>query len=755
MNIFVKNMNFSNSDLSSSQDDLDLPLKDEFPNSPPTNCNNYCPLSALDRDSSDTFISCSPPDTPSKCLNSSPAPNQSPCSHVMSDSPALPIPSSPEPLSWPEHQPCEYDESCQQHRHSSPLPSPPAYQYSITQNRVESPSSVSVHPIANRLSPPPTEFHCPSVSLIPEPLPLTEKTPLLSGDRPNEELHQLSCPPPLPPPAPSSLNTPQINNPSSSQFIDESFTLRLSPSYREPFYSLSPKSELSIDGKSSPAVPSLSSSPLTNLMGEEDSSNATGTGLGSVAAAGEDAPVIKEEVQEKKDVQLLESCVNQEDSTKPSTSSSSNKVLPEAVQEPPCIVDLTGDDDSLDGDGDDDEVEIVSADQPVVFLGRETVSSSSVSRRSRKRKRHDSARTVEETIVIHEDPPSVLSEGPSSSSTGTATVINVADSPEGSGTDDANPNISSSSIPNSYNSSRNNNNNDYSSNSSTGIFELTDASRVFGDLLNSPVIPLDNHGTSLSSQLSDSLSASYCNCSSAAANEGLNTSARVCRLHHNSRAVTSLLPHMPIPRCGSREERRQSSINPQPIMITPGQSLDAPIPQDVINDIESLLNDNARGSSSSSSNYVRSFFIRPPSGSSGASGSSADYVRAGFLSRHTTQLPSPVEVDLRTTTPFQPSISHESTSCVRTVSGTSVSSVSSSSSVKSSSSDFGDDSGGLSCPICFESFQDIKSAGRSLSSTVCGHIFCTACLEASLKQTKQCPTCRKRLRKKQYHPLYI
>ncbi|RXG55427.1 E3 ubiquitin-protein ligase RNF4 [Armadillidium vulgare] len=672
-------MNFSNSDLSSSQDDLDLPLKDEFPNSPPTNCNNYCPLSALDRDSSDTFISCSPPDTPSKCLNSSPAPNQSPCSHVMSDSPALPIPSSPEPLSWPEHQPCEYDESCQQHRHSSPLPSPPAYQYSITQNRAESPSSVSVHPIANRLSPPPTEFHCPSVSLIPEPLPLTEKTPLLSGDRPNEELHQLSCPPPLPPPAPSSLNTPQINNPSSSQFIDESFTLRLSPSYREPFYSLSPKSELSIDGKSSPAVPSLSSSPLTNLMGEEDSSNATGTGLGSVAAAGEDAPIIKEEVQEKKDVQLLESCVNQEDSTKPSTSSSSNKVLPEAVQEPPCIVDLTGDDDSLDGDGDDDEVEIVSADQPVVFLGRETVSSSSVSRRSRKRKRHDSARTVEETIVIHEDPPSVLSE----------------------------------------------------------------------------VIPLDNHGTSLSSQLSDSLSSSsYCNCSSAAANEGLNTSARVCRLHHNSRAVTSLLPHMPIPRCGSREERRQSSINPQPIMITPGQSLDAPIPQDVINDIESLLNDNARGSSSSS-NYVRSFFIRPPSGSSGASGSSADYVRAGFLSRHTTQLPSPVEVDLRTTTPFQPSISHESTSCVRTVSGTSVSSVSSSSSVKSSSSDFGDDSGGLSCPICFESFQDIKSAGRSLSSTVCGHIFCTACLEASLKQTKQCPTCRKRLRKKQYHPLYI
>ena len=61
----------------------------------------------------------------------------------------------------------------------------------------------------------------------------------------------------------------------------------------------------------------------------------------------------------------------------------------------------------------------------------------------------------------------------------------------------------------------------------------------------------------------------------------------------------------------------------------------------------------------------------------------------------------------------------------------------------------------INCPICFDSITEIKARGHYLVSTVCGHLFCGDCLEAAVKQTKQCPTCRKKLTKKQFHKVYL
>lgn len=64
--------------------------------------------------------------------------------------------------------------------------------------------------------------------------------------------------------------------------------------------------------------------------------------------------------------------------------------------------------------------------------------------------------------------------------------------------------------------------------------------------------------------------------------------------------------------------------------------------------------------------------------------------------------------------------------------------------------------GGLTCPICFDSTDSIKASGRQLMSTVCGHVFCDACLKDSFRVLKQCcPTCRRKLTNKQYHPLFV
>uniref|UniRef100_A0A8C5KJ92 RING-type domain-containing protein n=1 Tax=Jaculus jaculus TaxID=51337 RepID=A0A8C5KJ92_JACJA len=60
--------------------------------------------------------------------------------------------------------------------------------------------------------------------------------------------------------------------------------------------------------------------------------------------------------------------------------------------------------------------------------------------------------------------------------------------------------------------------------------------------------------------------------------------------------------------------------------------------------------------------------------------------------------------------------------------------------------------GTVSCPICMDGYSEIVQNGRPIFSTECGHIFCSQCLHDSLKN---CPTCRKKINYKWYHPIYI
>lgn len=60
------------------------------------------------------------------------------------------------------------------------------------------------------------------------------------------------------------------------------------------------------------------------------------------------------------------------------------------------------------------------------------------------------------------------------------------------------------------------------------------------------------------------------------------------------------------------------------------------------------------------------------------------------------------------------------------------------------------------CPICKETFSEIKAAQRALMTTRCGHIFCATCLEMVKKsKTLQCPTCRKKMLWSACHPIYL
>ncbi|KAM7243490.1 hypothetical protein CapIbe_005984 [Capra ibex] len=64
-------------------------------------------------------------------------------------------------------------------------------------------------------------------------------------------------------------------------------------------------------------------------------------------------------------------------------------------------------------------------------------------------------------------------------------------------------------------------------------------------------------------------------------------------------------------------------------------------------------------------------------------------------------------------------------------------------------------SGTVSCPICMDGYSEIVQNGRLIVSTECGHIFCSQCLRDSLKNANTCPTCRKKMSHKRYHPIYI
>ncbi|XP_041930746.1 RING finger protein 4 [Alosa alosa] len=63
--------------------------------------------------------------------------------------------------------------------------------------------------------------------------------------------------------------------------------------------------------------------------------------------------------------------------------------------------------------------------------------------------------------------------------------------------------------------------------------------------------------------------------------------------------------------------------------------------------------------------------------------------------------------------------------------------------------------GVVSCPICFDTYPEILHSGRVMVSTLCGHTFCSQCLRDSLAHAHTCPTCRKKLTHRQYHPIYI
>ncbi|KAH9943530.1 putative zinc-finger-containing protein [Amylocystis lapponica] len=54
----------------------------------------------------------------------------------------------------------------------------------------------------------------------------------------------------------------------------------------------------------------------------------------------------------------------------------------------------------------------------------------------------------------------------------------------------------------------------------------------------------------------------------------------------------------------------------------------------------------------------------------------------------------------------------------------------------------------LNCPLCLEPAQDI-------SSTRCGHLFCTSCITHSLANKKLCPVCRKSAVPRQLRKIYL
>jgi len=61
----------------------------------------------------------------------------------------------------------------------------------------------------------------------------------------------------------------------------------------------------------------------------------------------------------------------------------------------------------------------------------------------------------------------------------------------------------------------------------------------------------------------------------------------------------------------------------------------------------------------------------------------------------------------------------------------------------------------LNCPICLDSFKEMKKKGKQLASTICGHVFCVPCVSYCVRINGQCPTCRRRLPINGYHPIYL
>lgn len=54
----------------------------------------------------------------------------------------------------------------------------------------------------------------------------------------------------------------------------------------------------------------------------------------------------------------------------------------------------------------------------------------------------------------------------------------------------------------------------------------------------------------------------------------------------------------------------------------------------------------------------------------------------------------------------------------------------------------------LTCPVCLGTLTEP-------STTVCGHVFCRSCIETAISKQKKCPTCRKKLSKRNFHRIYL
>ncbi|RWW74616.1 hypothetical protein BHE74_00017444 [Ensete ventricosum] len=52
------------------------------------------------------------------------------------------------------------------------------------------------------------------------------------------------------------------------------------------------------------------------------------------------------------------------------------------------------------------------------------------------------------------------------------------------------------------------------------------------------------------------------------------------------------------------------------------------------------------------------------------------------------------------------------------------------------------------CSICMDTLAEP-------SSTICGHIFCSSCIKASVKSHKKCPTCQRKLSMSNFHRVYL
>lgn len=54
----------------------------------------------------------------------------------------------------------------------------------------------------------------------------------------------------------------------------------------------------------------------------------------------------------------------------------------------------------------------------------------------------------------------------------------------------------------------------------------------------------------------------------------------------------------------------------------------------------------------------------------------------------------------------------------------------------------------FTCAVCW-------SPLKEETSTVCGHIFCLECIRTAIKAQKKCPTCRRKLNRRNIHRVYL